>query len=185
MHSLQLLTLFLTSVAATGFTIPDNLQDGVYAVSYDAEGKATHTFLRGPLDASEAALPKHRYARDADTRSPLFTRNEDSLHCAQPKYELDHTSTDNAVNALRSQCNPGAVGQGLDYWSMSGSTVAYFCNLGGTGTLCQLNEINDSFNRITGYCGSFWAGWRNIDDGSRSISIGYEDRYTKFCGRGP
>jgi hypothetical protein len=184
MHIFQLLIVFITSVAANGFTIPDNLQDGLYAVSYDTGGKAIHTFIRGPFNASEHALPKHRYARAADSRSLLFARqSEDSIHCAN--YGLDHSSTDDAVEALRRQCNPGAVGQGLDYWSMSGTTVAYFCNMGGTGTLCQLNEINDSFTRITNVCGSYGAGWRNIKDNSRSVSIGYEDRGVKFCGRGP
>jgi hypothetical protein len=184
MHTFKLLAVFITSVAANGFTIPDNLQDGVYAVSYDAGGEAIHTLIRGPVDTSGDALPRDRYARAADSRPSLFARlSEDSVQCAS--YGLDHSSTDNAVEALRRQCNPGAVGQGLDYWSMSGSTVAFFCNFGGTGTLCLLNEINDSFGRITNFCGSYTAGWRNIKDDSRSVSIGYDDRNTRFCGRGP
>jgi hypothetical protein len=183
MQLFQLLALFTTSVAASGFTIPEGLQDGVYAVSYDASGEATHTLIASPIEASSAAVTKGRYARGVS----LSARNEDSIKCADPGYQLDHGSTDNAVEALRRQCNPGAVGQGLDYWSMSGSTVAYFCNMGGAGTLCQVAELNDTWAKITGVCGSYWAGWRNIktDWDGRSVSIGYEDRGVKFCGRGP
>ena len=39
------LLFFVSAVAACGFTILEGTLNGVYRVTYDAKGKATHTFI--------------------------------------------------------------------------------------------------------------------------------------------
>jgi hypothetical protein len=146
MQFLHIFTLFVATVMSTGFTIPSNQLDGVYEVSYDASGRAIHTFLREGVNNTEA---QELAARD------------DGVNCGN--YGLNHQDTDNAVTGLRRQCNPGAVGNGLDFYSITGSTVAYFCNFGATATVCQSNEVADSYTRISNACGLYGAGWRTVD----------------------
>jgi len=59
MHMLNLL-FFVGAVAARGFTIPEGTPNGVYKVTYDAEGEATHTFIGNTTieKAQVADLPK-------------------------------------------------------------------------------------------------------------------------------
>lgn len=168
MYFLQLSSPFVAAAIATGFTIPSYQPDGIYQVSYDASGHATHTFLREGVNTAQ---------------TPHLAVRDDSINCGN--YGLDHQDTDRAVTGLRSQCNPGAVGNGLDFYSIVGSTVAYFCNFGATATPCQNSEVADSYTRITNVCGLYGAGWRTVHDSGRWVSIGYEDSKANFCGRGP
>jgi hypothetical protein len=168
MHFMYPSILFAATAMATSFTIPPNQIDGVYEVSFDHSGRPTHTFLREITNTTE---PHHLTTRD------------DGSYCGN--YNLDPLSTDRAVAALKAQCNPGAVGNGLDFYSISGSTVAYFCNFGAAATVCQSGEIGDSYARVTNACGRYRAGWRSIHDSGRWISIGYEASNARFCGRGP
>ncbi|CAG8951858.1 hypothetical protein HYFRA_00005662 [Hymenoscyphus fraxineus] len=177
MHFLKFVTLFTSAAAATGFTVPEDQEDGVYAVVYDNNGEAVFNLLRGPATEKELAEIK--------SRSPAQSLNErdiDQYNC--PGYSLDSGNTDAAVAALKGQCNPGAVGSGYDFYSISGSTVAYFCNFGSSATNCLANELGDQYARITDHCGRYNAGWWTRQDPGRWISIGYEGSGSRFCGRG-
>ncbi|KAH8889210.1 hypothetical protein GQ53DRAFT_825529 [Thozetella sp. PMI_491] len=170
--------LFLNAVV--GFTIPADQEDGVYMVHYDDAGEAVHTWLHGPVNESE--ITEAATKRDGLLR--IARRDSDSVDCGG--YDLAHADTDNAVEALKRQCDPsGAISQGLDFYSIAGSTVAYECNFGNKAVICTRNEQGGSFDKITGVCGSYRAGWRTIQNSAAWYSIGYEDRGAKFCGRGP
>jgi hypothetical protein len=174
MQYLQLLSLLIATVAAKGFTVPEGTPDGVYKVEYDAEGSETHTLIGEPVH--------NAVARSEGSVSRLFARQADGVNCGG--YDLNRQNTDDAVEALKRQCNPGAIGGNLNFYSIAGGTVAYVCNYRGIAVTCSRNEIGDSANRITGVCGSYRAGWRNIRNDGRDIQIGYERTGSEFCGRG-
>ena len=119
MHMLNLL-FFVGAVAARGFTIPEGTPNGVYKVTYDAEGEATHTFIGNTTieKAQVADLPKVK------ARSSRFRPREDDdeVHCGD--YDLNHDDADYSVQMLSDQCNPDAIGSGLDFYSIWGGVVA-------------------------------------------------------------
>ncbi|KAH7123524.1 hypothetical protein B0J11DRAFT_506596 [Dendryphion nanum] len=180
MHYLQIFSLFVATVASTGFTIPSDQPNGVYTVTYDAEGRAIHTLIGSPVNHTEGS-PNPLVSRSPNKLS-LLARQADAVHCGG--YDLNRPNTDNAVEALKNQCSPGAIGGNLNFYSISGSTVAYVCNYNGAAVACTRNEIGESADRITGVCGSYRAGWRNLVRDGRNIQIGYENTGSKFCGRG-
>jgi hypothetical protein len=176
--------LYLSIAPAFAFTIPERQPDGVYQVSSDVDGHDIHTFLRGPATSQELACFSQRNFEDADLdqKSHLSVRQSDHIDCGG--YSLEPAGTDSAVAAHKAQCNTGAVGVGLDFYSIAGTTVAYFCNFGSAAQDFQVDEITDSYSRITGTCGLCYSGWRTIQNTALWVLIGYEDRNSKFCGRG-
>lgn len=180
---LKRLSIYITAV--TAFTISVNQSDGVYQVSYDTNGFDTHVFLRGPATVAEMTDFESRNSENeiVTSKATIHLRQSDGVECGG--YDLDHNGADQAVVALQRQCNPGAVGTGSDFYSISGGTVVYFCNFGATATVCQAAEIRDSLSgSVTRVCGSYRAGWRTINNPQRWVSIGYEKKEARFCGRG-
>lgn len=115
-------------------------------------------------------------------------------------YYLDVANTNAANGALDAQCGNGAyVGGGLDFYSIAGCTVAYFCNQSEVlcdvfwcwaPTYCYAFERQDAANAINAKCGGFGAGWDNfVWNGGydRAGQYGWEnicDQGKNFCGRG-
>ena len=179
MHFTKNLALFIGAVA--GFTIPQGQPDGVYAVSSDAKGVDVHTFLSAPVNSTEALSISATAAKFP--RRGLAARQTQEIGCQH--YELNHVNTDEAVEALKRQCGPGAINSGYNFYSISGSTVAYICNMGHTAVICESNGVGEVFGRITGVCGRYGAGWETRwADRNTGATTGYEDRSAKFCGRG-
>ncbi|KAH6653254.1 hypothetical protein BKA67DRAFT_312729 [Truncatella angustata] len=184
----SLLIFALASTASAVFTIPEGQRDGVYEVSYDESDRGVHTFLRGPAtDAELAKLPSRGLT--GDLKAPISGRTlsrlkrSDTLDCAG--YSLEHGSTDLAVAALGAQCDPsGTVGKKRDFYSISYTTVAYFCNFGKKETICRATEVTDSYGLVAKSCGNYTAGWRTLQDETRWVSVGFEDKDQKFCARG-
>jgi len=85
---------------------------------------------------------------------------------------------------LPPRCGNGvAVGGNLDFYSISGGTVAYFCNFSSQTNNCYASERQESSADITGVCGAYNGGWEVVD--SRACQYGYERQpKNNFCGRG-
>ncbi|CAG8971513.1 hypothetical protein HYALB_00005409 [Hymenoscyphus albidus] len=180
MHFLKYVTLFTSAAAATGFTVPEDQADGVYAVVYDNNGEAVLNQLRGPATEIELVESKHRSLARPLTERDIVQQKYD---CASPILDLNPGDTDSAVAALERQCNPGAVGKDLDFYSKAGNTVAFFCNFGSAATNCLANEIGDQLFQITLRCGRYRAGWWTMQDKDRWVSLGYDAANSHFCGR--
>jgi hypothetical protein len=180
MYIFKLLPLFMAAVASTGFTVPNSQADGVYQVTYDVEGLPVHTFLHGPITATE---PRSLKPAVAKKRSTLKARQADRLSCGND--QLNHGNTDEAVQALMGQCAPTAIGGNRDFYSIAGSVVAYICNYNGAAVACSRDETWDSLQKVSVFCGAYWSGWRNINNNGKNIQIGQEPKSAKFCGRGP
>ncbi|KAI0394886.1 hypothetical protein F5Y17DRAFT_425916 [Xylariaceae sp. FL0594] len=180
MHIFKSIVLYAANAAALGFTIPEGQPDGVYAVSYDAHGVPVHHFVSGPVEESVISP----YVSGGGGGKPfLHARQTDARKCEG--HDLDHSNTDAAVEALKRQCDPaGAVGGGLDFYSVAGNTVAYLCNYASTSVACTRNLLTDSYAAITANCGLYRSGWRDLTGGNYRYSIGYEPYGNKFCGRG-
>ncbi|KAK4241746.1 hypothetical protein C8A03DRAFT_40840 [Achaetomium macrosporum] len=186
MHSPALLLLLLSGLVA-GFTIPADQPDGVYGVTFDNDGKAIHTLIGPPLNQTEVAQLLAARAAAPEPMIPsasrIHARQKDATYCGN--YGLDHASTDAAVEALKFHCQPGAVNAGMDFYSISGSTVAYICNIGKKGWVCQRSDLTSDYAHITDVCGWYMSGWRQYwRDGDTGAQTGYEDRNANFCDRG-
>lgn len=93
--------------------------------------------------------------------------------------------------ANSSQCGGGSVVRaGLDYYSISGCVVAYFCNFGWGDRACYASDRQRGSARITQVCGWYKPGSVRYNSVSPviSYSYGYESYCTakghNFCGRG-
>jgi hypothetical protein len=184
MHAAALLLLLPGLAACTGFTIPANQPDGVYVVDFNNDGEAVHTLIGPALNQTEVA---QLAARDKAMKPSRIHATRDAavnaITCGG--YELDHISTDAAVEALKGQCGPGAINDGKDFYSIAGSTVAYVCNFASNPWICYRDELTDTYQQITNFCGWYQAGWREFwRDGNTGALTGYEDRSKNFCGRG-
>ncbi|KAK3303447.1 uncharacterized protein B0T15DRAFT_513625 [Chaetomium strumarium] len=183
MHPAALLLLLPGLVA--GFTIPADQPDGVYIVNFSNDGEAIHTLIGPPLNQTEVAQLAARAAapRKPMTPSRIHVPRAPGIGCGN--YDLDHGSTDAAVEALKFQCQPGAINRGMDFYSIAGSTVAYICNYGSNAWACQRSDITNDLQLITNVCGWYRAGWREYwRDGNTGAQTGYENRDANFCGRG-
>jgi hypothetical protein len=167
-----LILLFTVTAIAAGFTVPKDQPDGVYSVSYE-NGTDVHTLIAPAV--SQAEVAHITAARDRQIRSQksrLDARQYDDTSCSG--YEMkDHGACDAAVEALKNQCNPGAINTGKDFYSISGDVVAFLCNMGKNAWVCRRNDITDDYAWITKVCGWYISGYRNRGSGDSRISIGY------------
>ncbi|KAF4617072.1 hypothetical protein G7Y89_g15075 [Cudoniella acicularis] len=188
MH-LNTISVFILALAATsqGFTIPDNQPNGVYKVSVDANGVETHTLLRGLIEnytyvSTEPNKPLPTlHATSAKFRRQDLT-GQNNIACGG--YSLVTSDVVSAVGNLEAQCGNGAfVGGGKNFYSITGGTVAYFCNFSGGTNNCYASEMVEAAERITNDCGSSNGGWDIVPD--RQCQYGYERQPgNHFCGRG-
>ncbi|KAH9208141.1 hypothetical protein DL95DRAFT_415032 [Leptodontidium sp. 2 PMI_412] len=173
--------VLLIAASAVAFTVPKGQPNGVYQVFTEANGTETHTFLH--------PLPNSNEKRSDTLGNPHVRRQLPPVSVGCGGYQMNPTDTNNANNALDAQCGAGAnVGKGLDFYSISGCVVSYFCNLGGSGTDCFASERQQAATQyINPVCGGFWAGWVNFNIPSRDGQYGWEDicgAGSHFCGRG-
>ncbi|EAQ85485.1 predicted protein [Chaetomium globosum CBS 148.51] len=146
---------------AAGWTIPADQPDGVYRVSYDANGTVAHTLIAPPLSPEE---------------------KRSLLSAPKPGRSLPSRITG---RQLSNQCNPGGIARGYDFYSIAGTTVAYVCNFGSTSWTCTVNDLTNDYAHITAICGWYQSGWRiRWPATNRGAQIGYEPSWENFCGRG-
>lgn len=105
------------------------------------------------------------------------------------------------LTKLGVRCGTGAyVGADLDYYSIRGCTVSYFCNKSyvqydfywsrtAISWACFASYRQEIANAINSRCGGFGAGWDYVGnaDGSESGVYGWENYCNQghnFCGRG-
>ncbi|KAL9075703.1 MAG: hypothetical protein Q9161_001455 [Pseudevernia consocians] len=192
---LKSIALFAAGVTAanSGWTIPEGQPNGVYSVSVDSSGKATHTFIRDLIAPDHIEAPsKERRAlgNSAKLNIERDLNGPYSITCGG--YEMDRGDCDGAVANLKNQCGGGAsVGGNLDYYAIDNSVVAYFCNFNSGATNCYFFDAADAYQLITGTCGLYQAGWDSLtayyapNGGPNYVSYGYENLGgNDFCGRG-
>ena len=166
-------SILLLATPLIAFTIPEGQADGVYQVSY-VDGNEVHQLL--PTSGNNESNPP-------TTLSAKFrTKRQASFECGGDS--LDHGQTDHANSALDRQCGSGLVVGSRDIYSISGCTVAYYCNFSDFG-VCTAQQRGLASKGITNWCGSYRSGWTT----GTSQSYGYEDFCkwpgSHFCGRGP
>jgi hypothetical protein len=167
-----------------GVTVPQDQPDGVYTVTYDSDGNANHTLIAPPLSKEEVARRVAARGLESVNPSRILARQKDSTDCGN--YGLDRASTDAAVEMLKGQCTPyGSISSGYNFYSISGSTVAYICNVHWNAWTCFRDDITNDLRHITNICGLYMSGWRRYyRDGNTGAQTGYEDRNAEFCDRG-
>lgn len=192
---LKSIALFAAGVtaASSGWTIPEGQPNGVYSVSVDSSGKATHTFIRDLIAPDHIEAPnKERRALGNSAKLNIERDLNGPYTITCGGYEMDQGDCDGAVANLKNQCGGGAtVGGNLDYYAIDNSVVAYFCNFNSGATNCYFFDAADAYQLITGSCGLYQAGWDSLtayyapNGGPNYVSYGYENfGGNDFCGRG-
>lgn len=126
-------SLLLFGATAVAFTIPAGQPNGVYSVKTDNNGNEVHTFLHDLLE-------NNLQARDNRHINRRQVSGTDLVGCGN--YAMNHGDTDAAFNNIIAQCGGGtSVGKGLDFYSVSGCVVAYFCNLSSSNVQCKLRTL--------------------------------------------
>jgi hypothetical protein len=168
--------LFATAVSAlVGWTIPADLGDGVYSVSFDAAGVATHTLLTPITNSTEiSGSPRRRYKIKRDNRH--------EPHCGG--YGLNHVDADNAFRDLSESCGGGlSWPPRIGFTALRGDVVTYWCNYAIGENRCYADELRESIVGIVDpACGSYNSGWDIRHD--RFCSYGQEarSRDSRICG---
>ena len=159
MHFSTLSSVFLLASSAVSFTIPKDHSNGVYMVSYQ-DGNELHTLI---ADAGPSAITSRDTVQSAKfIKRQLPSGGTNVPHCNY--IPLVHADTDAANSALDKQCGTGAtVGIGLDYYSIVGCTVAYFCNLSTTGSdTYKASERQAVSQELTADCGGYTSAWNTF-----------------------
>ncbi|KAH8658066.1 hypothetical protein BX600DRAFT_514587 [Xylariales sp. PMI_506] len=180
MQTKTLLLLASGLSAAVAWTIPEGTANGVYQVHTDEFGVSTHTFVAPSVEA--AFKPRGMSTKRANAKR--IVQGPDSIGCES--YAFNTINADNAVQGLKNQCplnGAGQVGGNLDFYSVFGDVVAYFCNYSSKVNHCYEDEVDEVIqHRISDTCGHYVAGFDILVD--RALEYGYMDLSAKFCGRG-
>ena len=196
----------MLATSAAAFTLPANIQNGVYRTYYDKDGQEVHELL-------QAHEPNNITVR-RDLEEPSLAKripNPNTAYSCGCGYTLNHENCDNAVNGLKNYVNqhPDPTFSSGCYdlalytttWTYVNDVVAFLCNPG-TPTagddvtdygVCS-NDITNSLAAVTNHCGWYIAGteaaaaWVPSVDGSINILNYYYTGYMRyspglnFCG---
>ena len=175
-------SIILPLVAAVAaFHIPDGKVDGVYEVSYSADGTENHTLI------SNGDAPQNIAMRGASRAT--INKRSGVVTCKPNEAILNNSDNGRAATLLANQCGNGAtVRGGYDYYSIIGCSVSYFCNFKSNTQVCTSLNAWTSFNNINNACGVNIPGYETYYDSDGDDSYGYEWFCTSpgnnFCGRG-
>lgn len=95
----SLLNLALFAAPIFAFTIPDGQPDGLYGVSYDADGKEIHTLIQENLEIAPAA------GYTSNSAKFLTSKRDNSYQCGGDA--LNQGDTDTANANIDQQCGNG------------------------------------------------------------------------------
>ncbi|KAI8944744.1 hypothetical protein F4801DRAFT_570617 [Xylaria longipes] len=157
--------LCITGALATSFHIPQGQLDGVYGVSYNADGSENHTRL-GDIETELRILA---------IRGATVQKRSGVITCDPNEGGLNANDNGAAATSLANQCGFGAaVGAHLNYYSIKGCSVAYFCNFKKHSQVCTSGNAWASFNDVNNICGSNVAGWEKYYDSDGNDQYGYQ-----------
>ena len=198
MHFLQTIIIALMATSATAFTLPGGLEDGLYRAYYDKEGREVHE----PVGNVTTTAPTRRHKARRSEASALDSLEKRQLGATYDVYcgcgyGLDHGDCDAAVSDLSNQFGGydgypcATILEGMSYYSIRGSVVAFGCNTGTAGDIgiCG-NEYGEVLQVVTVQCGAYTAGTfayltsYNVPLPEPYINLGYMQYYAglDFCG---
>jgi hypothetical protein len=188
----------------SGFTVPDDLPNGVYSVVFE-DGAWKHEMLLNDTDVEIHKVEKRATYPFTGTK------------CSG--YSLPTGDTDKAKAILDAQCNR-SVGGGLSFYSISGDVVSwvafpvplrafgdaggyttcvlslfltyflcrYVCNTMTWLIACDVGAHRAANSEITRACGLYKGGYTTYGVSRGGINVlqlayGYEYEGTKFCPR--
>jgi hypothetical protein len=171
---MQIKSLVLLAAGAAGFIIPPNQPDGVYMVTYDSNSTEIHT----PVNIGN----RTSFLASSAKWKGVGKREIDPFTIKCEKYDLDPCETDQAVEALDKQCGYGAlVKKQHNFYSISGCTVAYYCNLSQGFSACSAIQRRVATEAITQTCGQYKAGWT---ESILFFDYNYRWGYENVCNQG-
>ncbi len=176
MMQLSSLALLGISALCLAISLPDNITDGVFAVTTDDNGNEIHERISGPIVTLDNAPPPHRVdgSRDVSTASRTVIFHT-WCGCG---IGLDHGQCDAAVADLKNQLGRNA----REWWtatawySIRGGVVAFACNPGSGRTWAADFLVGETLEAVTKKCGWYIAGTglrEVINSGDDEALIGY------------
>ncbi|KAK0723337.1 hypothetical protein B0T26DRAFT_801902 [Lasiosphaeria miniovina] len=151
--------------AAAGFYVPAGQASGVYAVSYNEDGSENHTRL-GDVDTAKKVFA---------VRGETLAKRTGAVTCDPTEAVLNGNDNGAAATALANQCGAGAaVGARLNYYSIVGCSVAYFCNMKSHPQVCTSGNAWASFHDVNDRCGANVPGWEVYYDSDGDDRYGYQ-----------
>lgn len=172
----RIFTIAAIGFTTSGFLIPEDQEDGTYAVEY-INGRSVHTKIANAT--VYAPLPE---PYTPEPRAGRLVRRE-GVSCGGAR-NLDHGNTDAANADIDRQCGDGAyVGGGLTFYAIRGDVVAFYCNFrtgSSDGGSCTASLRQEYSRDITNACGWYNSGWYTYFN--NFYSYGY-DRGRCFCGQ--
>jgi len=145
--------VLFTAATVSAYQVPKGAKDGRYECYTDSKtGKEVHVYIGPLLDKvpkynRKNDVPATVGKRDTELHSAKFAARyltgPNNIYCEH--VFLNNIDTDNANNNLDAQCGNGASTpsaiNGRDKYSISGVTVAYFCNMSGGTNHCYARYV--------------------------------------------
>lgn len=159
----SLIALLSAVAAATAFTIPKDLGDGVFVVPKGSEEAVLLTSIdkRASIDIPKRQLPV------SDQK------------CYDGEDMLDGVNYEQAKANLGAMCDEGtALPGGSSLVARIGSAAVYGCSWGGQNP-CSSDEVNGAMDIIDGNCGNLHPGDIWLQDWAKIWGRG--KGWEKFC----
>lgn len=193
MHFLTaaLAAVFVTGAAA--FTLPADLQNGVYHAYYDKDGREVHELVQ----AAEPGNVTLRH-RTTDLEEPSLAKripNPNTYYSCGCGFSLDHGNCDNAVTGLKNYLDQNAdpnfssgcydLAPYTSAYCYVNNVVVFLCNGEQDYGVCS-NDVTNSLAAITNHCGWYIAGteaaeaWFPNLDGSPEVDPPYFTGYMQY-----
>lgn len=166
------LLVLAASVQGT-FTIPKGTPDGVYGVSYDADGNANHFSKR---DGTNFTTAKPGLEPSDIQNKHSFSKRADGPKCVENGAVLARNDITQAQYALADACDASGdefIPDHGNRYSKFGAAVVSVCNYGVKSQHCYSSELNSDLSEVQDLCGNV-AGKRFVVSCHRSEVTNYQ-----------
>lgn len=142
----------VVSVQGT-FRIPKDTPDGVYGVTMNDDGSASHINKR---DGSSFVTPKMGLEPSDISQKYALNKRADGAKCVKSGAVLVRNDISQAQYALADACDASAdefISAGGNRYSKFGNAVVYVCNYGVKTQHCFSSELNADLKEVENLCG--------------------------------
>ncbi|OBT94078.1 hypothetical protein VE01_07083 [Pseudogymnoascus verrucosus] len=175
MHAKTLLVLSGLAALGSAFTLPGDLANGLYEVSYNEVGEEVHRLVKTDFESTYVTL-------DHTKRGAVGNSRQTWCGCAFPMNAGD-TNIANQRIADYASSSP-QLGAGAARYAIQNSAVSFICNFSAVSSITvPSNLVSNNAVDISYNCGNFIAGtsrmrpYEHTDYGYMNYSSGLN-----FCG---
>ena len=169
-------TLLLAVAAVNGFSLPENMGDGIYIAS--AGSTEAKLVSRSDPSILEAITSQEQESTVSATEAREPDYPISAMNCYNGEHLLDGTNFEQAKAMLASECQDWNIPSGGSIVAVVGSVAVYACSWGGSNP-CGEDEMIFMMARINDECGNLRSGDVWMQDWAKIYGRG--KAWNSFC----